>query len=77
MGLHKDVGVGDVHRPYSWEYADATEREAATGFLEADIGKLARQIDLNTLWMLDTISPVKWDTVAGEGTLTTDQKDAV
>lgn len=42
---------------YSWEYADAAARTAATGFVAADVGKLARQLDSNTLWMLTATTP--------------------
>ncbi len=54
-----------VHRPYTWEYDDATAREAATGFAAADVGKLARQLDDNSLWMLVDDSPETWQQVGG------------
>lgn len=46
--------------PYLWEYADATARTGASGFTVSDVGKLARQLDDNTLWMLIDDSPVTW-----------------
>ncbi len=61
---HKDLT--DAHIPYAWEYADATEREAGTGFADADVGKLARQLDDNTLWMLTATTPT-WIAVGGGG----------
>lgn len=53
--------------PYTWVYADSTAREAATGFVEADIGKLARQSDENSLWMLVGYSPTEWKAMGGTG----------
>jgi hypothetical protein len=55
-----------IHIPYAWSYADATARAAATGFSSADLGKLARQSDNNTLWMLTVVTPV-WVQVGGAG----------
>jgi len=65
MTTHSNASL--VHRPYSWEYADETEREAATGMVPADVGKLSRQLDDNSLWMLTDDSPVTWTAVAGGG----------
>jgi MSHA biogenesis protein MshQ len=42
---------------YSWSYADAPTRLAATGFVNADIGKIARQLDNNTFWTLTATTP--------------------
>ncbi len=49
---------------YLWEYADATARGAASGFTSDDVGKLARQLDNNTLWMLTATTPT-WNQVGG------------
>ena len=65
MTTHSNASL--VHRPYSWEYADATARAAATGFTTNDVGKLARQLDDNTLWMLTDDSPETWVAVGGGG----------
>jgi hypothetical protein len=56
-----------VHRPYTWEYDDATEREASTGFVAGDVGRLARQLDDNSLWMLTDDDPETWVQVGGGG----------
>src|SRR5688572_24308917 len=65
MTAHSNASL--VHRPYSWEYADETDREAATGLLPVDVGKLSRQLDDNTLWMLTDDSPVTWIAIGGSG----------
>ena len=54
-----------IHVPFNWSYADETERLAATGFVTADVGKLARQEDDNSLWMLTDDSPETWIAVGG------------
>lgn len=65
MTKHSEASL--VHVPYSWMYDDETEREAATGFVSADVGKLARQLDDNSLWMLIDDSPETWIAVGGAG----------
>jgi hypothetical protein len=55
--FHDEETVGSIHVPYNWSYADTAAREAATGFVTADIGKLALQEDDNTLWILTAITP--------------------
>lgn len=70
MTKHSEASL--VHVAYSWSYTDASARTAATGFVPADIGKLARQLDNNTLWMLTDDSPVTWIAVGGSSSITTD-----
>jgi hypothetical protein len=66
MGAHKDSTL--VHVPYAWSYADAAAREAATGFAAGDVGKLARQLDDNSLWMLTDDYPAEtWVQIGGAG----------
>lgn len=62
---HVDIDAGEIHRPYNYSYADAAARLAATGFVAGDVGKLARQVDNNTLWMLTDDSPILWIPAAG------------
>lgn len=64
MTKHSDLTA--IHVPYNWEYADTTAREAATGFSAGDVGKLARQLDDNTLWMLVDDSPETWVQVGAD-----------
>jgi hypothetical protein len=65
-GLHKDLALAERHAPYSFEYADATTRESATGLIDKDVGKFARQLDDNSLWMLIQYDPTPiWKNVTG------------
>lgn len=48
---------GGIHVPYAYLYANAAARTGATGFIAADVGKLALQSDNNSLWMLTAITP--------------------
>ena len=50
--------------PYAWEFANASQREAATGFDLVMVGWLARQLDDNSLWMLTGINPTRWRNTA-------------
>src|SRR5687767_8066607 len=54
--------------PYLWEYADAAARTGATGFTASDVGKFARQLDTNVLYMLTDDSPVTCAAVGGAPT---------
>ena len=55
--LHKNVGLGDRHAAHNWEYADATARTSATGFVSGDIGKIAWQLDNDSFWVLKATTP--------------------
>jgi hypothetical protein len=66
--LHRDLPIGEIHVPYQWTYGNATLREAASGFVATDVGKLARQTDDDSLWMLTEDDPVTWIAVGGGGT---------
>lgn len=76
MAFHKNAPLTDIHVPYAFSYADAATREAATGFVAEDVGKLALQEDLNTLWLLTATTP-SWEPLAGATAITQAQKDAL
>lgn len=61
---HHMLGLGDIHRLANWEYATATARNAATGFVAHDIGKIAKQTDNNTFWELTAVTPA-WLQIGG------------
>lgn len=70
----------NLHRAHTWEYADAAARTGAVGLVAGDVGKLARQLNDNTLWMLTDESPLTWQQVGGagvSGTFTTEEGDVV
>lgn len=54
-----------IHIPYQWVYADAATRDAASGFSDADLGKLAYIEDSKSLWMLTGVLPIEWTAVGG------------
>lgn len=64
MGLHKNLGPGEIHVPYEWTYDNASQREGASGFVSGDLGKLARQLDDSSLWILTATTPT-WVAVGG------------
>jgi hypothetical protein len=57
MPEHDVIVAGEIHIPYNWTYADTTARTGAAGFISTDVGKLARQTDDNSLWMLTATTP--------------------
>lgn len=67
MAIHKNLPVDDSHFAHAFEYADLSARTSASGFVNSDIGKLARQIDNNTVWMLTATTPT-WIEITGGGT---------
>lgn len=66
MSFHSAEAVGSIHIPYQWEYANEALRISASGFVSTDIGKLARQLDNNSLWMLIGTVPT-WQNIGGSG----------
>ena len=62
--LHKNLGIAEVHCPISFEYADQTARENASGLTSDDLRKFARQLDNNSIWMLIAITPT-WVSILG------------
>jgi hypothetical protein len=69
MSLHKNLQPENIHLPYAFVYNNASERTSATGFLSSDVGKLARQLDDNSLWMLTAVTPA-WVGVGGADEVT-------
>lgn len=68
MGEHDVAPLGERHGVPNWQYADATARLAATGFIAADVTKYAHQLDDDTVWMLTDESPITWVQVGGPQT---------
>lgn len=67
--IHLNDGVfepGWIHPIHNWEYADETARETATGFVDADLKKIALQLDENSFWVLTATTPV-WTSFGGGG----------
>lgn len=60
MGLHENITGDDLHIIHAWTYADEAAREAATGFVVGDVGKVAKQEDDDTFWVLANHSPIAW-----------------
>lgn len=59
MPLHSKIGTGDIHIPYNFTYADSSARTGASGLTSDDVGKLARQLDDDSLYMLTNhVGPV-------------------
>lgn len=66
---HVAAPLGEIHIPYNWEFADAAEREAAAITNPDMVGHLARQLSDDTLWLLRSVAPVTWQSVAAEAHL--------
>ncbi len=58
--FHEQILIGDIHILHNWEYANATARTGATGLVATDVGKAAKQLDNDSLWVLTNHSPVTW-----------------
>lgn len=67
--FHDLETTGSIHPPHNWEYADAAARVAATGFVAADVKKLALQLDDYSLWMLTATTPT-WTPVGNAAGVT-------
>jgi hypothetical protein len=62
MALHRTQT--DNHKVESYTYANAAAREIATGFITADIGRLAYQADTGEYYRLTSIAPT-WQIFGG------------
>jgi hypothetical protein len=67
--LHSNQKTADgIHIPYAFEYADTSARTGATGLTTDDVGKFARQLDDDSIWMLiNEVGPV-WVPISGGST---------
>lgn len=66
--FHKNLLITDgIHSPIAYEYANAAARLAATGFVAADVGKFAHQLDTHYVYMLIDYSPITWREVTSLG----------
>lgn len=75
--FHKDLIGADIHVVHAFTYANAAARTGATGLLPADIGKVAKQSDNNTFWVLVSDSPVTWSELTNSTSTSTDEKAKV
>jgi len=66
MTYHHILGLTDIHSIHNWEYADEAERTGASGFVAADIGKVARQLDDESYYILTSTDPT-WTQISGGG----------
>lgn len=66
MTFHPDETAGSIHVINDFEFADETAREAATGFVAGDVGKVAKQTDNSSYWILTTTAPT-WMSITGGG----------
>lgn len=64
---HDVIPLGERHAHHNWEYADTAVREAAGGFISADINKVALQLDTGAYWRLTGVSPATWVEIAAKG----------
>lgn len=57
--LHKNATIGDVHKIVNWEVADAAALAALT-LVDADLYKLAYQIDIQATLLLTNVTGPVW-----------------
>ena len=64
--FHKNLVGNDNHVIHAFTYANAAARTGATGFVAGDIGKVAKQSDNNTYWILTATTPT-WVDITSTG----------
>jgi len=74
MALHASLDYTENHVAHAYEYANETQRTTASGFTDADVGKLALQTDDSSLWMCisQTGGTPSWLAAIKTGTIVTD-----
>ena len=66
MLYHNEMtGADNMHVPYAWTFANQAAREAGVGVDASGVGKLARQLDDDSLWMLVGTDPITWKAAGG------------
>jgi len=66
---HVVIGLGEIHRPHNWEWADATARANEVVTDTTLINCFGLQLSDNSLWRLSAAAPAVWTSVAGGGTI--------
>lgn len=61
---HVVIGLGEIHRPHNWEWADATARAAEVVTDTTLINCFGLQLSDNSLWRLSAAAPAVWTSVA-------------
>jgi hypothetical protein len=56
MALHKNLKLSELHSVQAWQFATATARLAAS-VTNDDVGKVALQLDNDTIWLLAEAAP--------------------
>jgi len=60
---HKNLTEDDLHPLHAWTFSDALARTTTSGVTVDDVGKVARQQDNNSFWILrDATGPI-WDPI--------------
>jgi len=67
MGHHDEITYDGNHVAHAYEYANAAARTGASGFVAADIGKVARQTDNETFWILTAVTPTWTEATSASG----------
>ncbi len=75
MGYHRLLTGDNLHSLQRWEFADETARLAVAGATSADIGKVARQLDDDSFWILTSDSPVIWAGLTSAGDSSFEHRD--
>ena len=65
MSLHTTVGYADNHVAHSLEYANAAARVGASGLTADDNGRIARQTDDGSFWILTAYGGPTWVQLGG------------
>lgn len=68
MSFHHESTGANNHVIHAFTYADQAAREAAAGFLESDVGKVALQSDTQAFYVLVDHDPATWVLLACVGT---------
>lgn len=70
MSGHSFASLGARHPIHNYEYADAAARTLASGFVASDLGKVAKQLDTGSFWILATTAPT-WTAIDASGAVPT------
>lgn len=69
MGFHKDQDLSEIHQIHNLEFDDRSAREGAT-YAASDVGKVVKQNDEGSYWIVLSTTPTFEKISAGQGVQT-------
>jgi len=67
MAFHSNESGSSIHVAHAFTFANTAAREGIATLVAADVGKIAKQTDEDSYWILIEDSPVEWAEITVQG----------